>query len=119
MEAAWPGKAAAVCAVLGLGVKNKEARNEESDTAFLVACNKGSAECVSGWARQWSSKWRGYWRPASSPRPSQCCGQALAADPGSATLLALQRQVADRLEKAEEISREKEAELLCGDRGGE
>ena len=37
----------------------------------------------------------------------------MAADPCSATLLALQRQVAERLEQAEQISRQKEAELLA------
>ena len=37
----------------------------------------------------------------------------MSVDPGSATLLALQRQVAERLEQAEQISRQKEAELLA------
>ena len=39
--------------------------------------------------------------------------KALSADPGSATLLALQRQAAQWLEQAEEISRRREAELLA------
>ena len=37
----------------------------------------------------------------------------MSVDPGSATLLALQRQVAERLEQAEQISRQKEAKLLA------
>ena len=39
--------------------------------------------------------------------------KALSADPGSATLLALQRQVAERLGQAEQIARQNEAELLA------
>ena len=33
-------------AVLGLGVKDREARDEDGRTAFLNACVKGSAECI-------------------------------------------------------------------------
>ena len=33
-------------AVLALGVADREARNEDGDTAFLMACEKGSAECI-------------------------------------------------------------------------
>ena len=42
-----------------------------------------------------------------------CTHKTLSADPGRVTLLALQRQAAERLEEAEHISRQKEAELLA------
>ena len=32
--------------MLDLGVKDKDARNENGHTAFLLACYKGSAECI-------------------------------------------------------------------------
>ena len=46
MGAAWSKEAAAVRAVLCLTVKDKEARDEDGATAFLIACNTGSAECI-------------------------------------------------------------------------
>ena len=47
MSAAASGKATTVVrAVLDLGAKNLEVRSKIGDTAFLVACAKGSAECI-------------------------------------------------------------------------
>ena len=47
MLAAHSGEAAAVRAVLDLGVADREVRDQAGATAFLVACQKRSAECIS------------------------------------------------------------------------
>ena len=46
MQAAWSGEAAVVRAVLGLDMADKDARDNTGHNAFLIACNKGSAECI-------------------------------------------------------------------------
>eukprot|EP01047_Picozoa_sp_COSAG01_P033731 COSAG01_NODE_2496_length_7573_cov_15.650120_1_plen_1328_part_00 len=50
MNAAYSGSEVAVEAVLALGGVELEARDEDGDTAFLWACNKGSAECIAALA---------------------------------------------------------------------
>ena len=46
IQAAYSGKAAAVRAVLDLGVADREMRDKDGHTAYLVACGKGSSQCI-------------------------------------------------------------------------
>ena len=163
MHAAVSEEAAVVRAVLGLGVVDREMQDDQGRTAFLAACHMGSAECIAVLAeagcdtaatmpapeghgsRRWGARdiaKYGVKCPSEvfelldkleRERVGQTMNleverllaagklaeaksvlqKALSADPGSATLLALQRQAAERLEQAEQISRQKEAELLA------
>ena len=163
MHAVASREAAAVQAVLDLGVANREMRSRDGRTAFLLACHKGSAACIAVLAeagcdtaatmsapeergsRRWGARdvaKHGKDCPpeafelldklehermgqtmkleverllaaAQFAEAKSVLQKALSVDPGSATLLALQRQAAERLEHAEQISRQKEAELLA------
>ena len=95
MWAAISGNAAAVRAVVGLGVADKEMWDKDGWTAFLWACN-GSVECIGALAEAG-------------------CDKDAATDDGATALMAaaISRQVAQRLERAEQIARQKEDEMLA------